>query len=274
MKYTVFIFLLIGLLGGCINNKKTNTETVSKNYIANEVVSISYNINNYFPHDINLFTEGLVFYKGKLFESSGSPSELPETESVIGEVDLPSGKFTRKISLDRNRYFGEGIVFLNKKLYQLTYKSQTAFIYDADTFKEIGQFKYKNKEGWGLTTDGKNIIMSDGTNILTYISPSDYSSIKTIAVTEDGTILNYLNELEFINGFIYANVWTTNYIVKIDPSNGKVVGKLDLSPIAAEIRSRYPETGVLNGIAYNPTNDKIYITGKMWPFIYEIEFNH
>jgi len=163
---------------------------------------------------------------------------------------------------------------LSNKIYQLTYESQTAFIYDATSFKKIGQFRYKNKQGWGLTTDGQNIIMSDGSDILTYINPNDFKVIKTIKVTEDGCVLNQLNELEFINGFIYANVWTTNYIVKIDPNNGKVVGKLDLSPIGEEIRNRYPETGVMNGIAYNSISDKIYITGKLWPFIYEIEFKH
>lgn len=274
MRKTLIFILLISLFSNCVNKSKSNKKGNENSVKSSEVSLINYNVNNYYRHNSNLFTEGLLFNNGILYESTGSPSELPNTESIIGIVNLTSGKIEKKITLNKKKYFGEGITIIDNKIFQLTYRSQIAFIYDAVSFKKIGQFKYKNKEGWGLTTDGQNIIMSDGSNILTYIDPHNYKIIKSLNITEGGCFLNNLNELEYINGYIYANVWQTDYIVKIDTNNGKVVGKLDLTPIASEIRSRYPNSGVMNGIAYNPNSDKIYITGKLWPFIYEIEFAH
>lgn len=274
MKRIILIILIGGFFFGCNYKKKAIINNNSNSNLADKVVYINYNISNYYPHNRSLFTEGFTFNDGQLFESTGSPDELKQTESCIGITDIPTGKFDKKITLDKSKYFGEGIVIINNKIFQLTYKSQIAFVYNKKTYKRINQFKYKNVEGWGLTTDGKHIVMSDGTNSLTYINPDNFDVIKTLKVTEDGCALNNLNELEFINGYIYANIWTTNYIVKIDTNSGKVVAKLDLSTIGEEIRNRYPDTGVMNGIAYNPLKDKIYITGKLWPFIYEIDFEH
>jgi glutamine cyclotransferase len=228
----------------------------------------------YFDHDTSLFTEGFLFHDGQLFESTGSPEELPQTKSVIGISDLITGKFIRKIEIDKRKYFGEGIVFLNNKLYQLTYKNQVGFIYDARTFKEIGQFKYSNAEGWGLTTDGTNIIMSDGTNSLTILDPVKLTAVKKLQVTEKGYPIDKLNELEFIKGFIYANIWMSDMIVKIDTSSGNVVGKIDLKSLTSEARRINPKAEVLNGIAYDSTTDKIYVTGKLWANIYQIQFSH
>ncbi|MBL7713288.1 MAG: glutaminyl-peptide cyclotransferase [Chitinophagaceae bacterium] len=226
------------------------------------------------PHDMQLFTEGLLFHKGRLYESTGSPDNLPNAKSMIGITDIASGKFTAKAELDRSKYFGEGIVVVGDKLYQLTYKNQMGFIYDINTFKQTGTFNYASAEGWGMTTNGQEIIMSDGTDMLTFLNPADLKPVKTLKVTDVGVPLTYINELEFINGYIYANVWMTNFIVKIDPSNGNVVGRLDLSPLAYEARSKNPEADVLNGIAYNPETGKIYVTGKLWPNLYEIKFEH
>ncbi len=235
---------------------------------------ISYNVVKTYPHDTMSFTEGFVFYNDRLFESTGSPDNLPKTRSVFGPSSLETGKIDVKAELDRSKYFGEGIVFFNDKVYQLTYKNQVCFVYDAGTFKKTGEFRYDNKEGWGMTTDGTHIIMSDGTNVLTYMDPVTFKPIKKLTVTESGYASDYLNELEYIKGYIYANVWTTHSIVKIDPKDGKIVGKLLLSPIYEEAGYKYPGAEALNGIAYDSKNDKIYITGKMWPQTYEISFAH
>lgn len=226
------------------------------------------------PHDMQLFTEGLLFHKGRLYESTGSPDNLPAVKSMIGITDIASGKFSSKAELDRSKYFGEGIVIVGDKLYQLTYKNQIGFIYDLNTFKQTGTFNYANAEGWGMTTNGQEIIMSDGTDVLTFLNPADLKPVKTLKVSDVGVPLTYINELEFIKGYIYANVWMTNFIVKIDPSTGNVVGRLDLSPLAYEARTKNPEADVLNGIAYNPETDQVYVTGKLWPNLYEIRFEH
>ena len=234
---------------------------------------INYAVTKYFAHDTSLFTEGLLFHNGHLFESTGSPEDFPQTRSLIGISDLATGKFTSKIEIDKSKYFGEGIVFLNNKLYQLTYKNKVGFIYDAKTFKQIGQFKYSNSEGWSLTTDGTNLIMSDGTDVLTYLDTTKLTPAKTLRVTENGYPVDKLNELEFIKGFIYANIWTSEFIVKIDPANGEVVGKFDLSALANEAKGINSNADVLNGIAYDSISDKVYVTGKRWANIYQIQFS-
>lgn len=266
-------FLFFFILFSCSEN--TNPSTEANSYEAKSSIPIiNYSVTKYFSHDSTLFTEGLLFHNGNLYESTGSPAELPQTKSLIGITNLNTGKFEKKIEIDKTKYFGEGIVFLKKKLYQLTYLTQIGFIYDAETFKKLGFFKYANTEGWGLTTDGTNLIMSDGTANLAYLDPVDFRPIKTLYVTENGTPRAKLNELEYIKGFIYANIWEDNYIVKIDPNNGKVVGKIDLSSIVAEAKNKNPQADVLNGIAYDSTSDKIYVTGKLWTNIYQIIFQH
>lgn len=227
---------------------------------------------NFFPHDTTLFTEGFLFRDGLLYESTGSP-DFPRTKSMIGTMNLVTGKFDKRIELDK-KYFGEGISFANGKLFQLTYKNQIGFIYDAKSFKKIGEFKYNNLEGWSLTTNGKDLIMSDGTSNLTIIDPGSCKPIRTLSVTQNGLPVDLLNELEYIKGFIYANVWQSNFILKINPGNGKVIGKLDLSSLTLEAKNKNPNADVLNGIAYDSAADKIYVTGKMWPGIYQLNFPH
>jgi glutamine cyclotransferase len=186
-------------------------------------------------------------------------------------MDLKTGKLAVKIELDRAKYFGEGIAILNNKLYQLTYKNQLAFIYDLKTFRKLTEFKYSNLEGWGLTTNGKSLIMSDGTDKLTYFNPETNKPEKSLAVTDQGVPVNNLNELELIKGYLYANIWRTNTIVKIDSSSGKVVGKLDLSKLALQQKSENNAVQELNGIAYDSISNRMFITGKMWTKIYQIE---
>jgi glutamine cyclotransferase len=268
--YLVFVLLFIA---SCTDNTdKPSTEETAPP--AATVPLISYSIKEYLPHDSNAFTEGLLVKDGVFYESTGSPADMPQTRSLFGIVDPKTGRIDVKGELDRNKYFGEGIVILNDKLYQLTYKNKQGFVYDAKTFKKIKDFSYANEEGWGLTTDNTHLIMSDGTSNLTYLDPENLTVVKTLNVTEDGYQRNYLNELEYIKGFIYANVWTTNYIVKIDPATGQVVGKLDLNNLAIDARNKYRYASEMNGIAYDAQADKIYVTGKLWPNIYQIEFAH
>ncbi len=225
------------------------------------------------PHDVNAFTEGLLFHNGQLYESTGSPESMANVESFIGITDLKTGKIAIKTKLDP-KYFGEGIVIFNNRIYQLTWKDKVGFVYDLKSFKKLREFTIPTREGWGMTTDSTHIIMSDGSANLTYLDPESLTIVKTLGVTDNGMAMANLNELEYIHGFIYANIWGTNTIVKIDPSSGKVVGRLDFSALAQEIMTANPNASEMNGIAWNPATDKIYVTGKMWQSMFEINFEH
>jgi len=271
-KIFIPLFLIAGLLFSCNNNPDTSGNKTTTTVPS--VPTINYAYTTSYPHDTTSFTEGFLIHEGILFESTGATEGLPQTKSLFGIVDMKTGKIETKVELDGKKYFGEGIAFLNGKIYQLTYQTKVGFIYDATTFEKIRDFTFPSEEGWGLTTDGKNLIMSDGTHIITYLDPNTLQTVKTINVTEDGIEKYFLNELEYINGYLYANVWTTNTIVKIDTGNGKVVGKLDLTSLVDESKNIFPGSLEMNGIAYDPKSDKIYVTGKLWPKIYEITFGH
>jgi glutamine cyclotransferase len=274
VKFTYYFALLLFLVAilsyGCSNN----TSKVKIRKKALDIPQINFTIVNHYPHDIVSFTEGLLFHDNKLFESTGSPIEFPQAKSVVGFVSLETGIIDKKIELDKNKYFGEGIVFLNNKLYQLTYKNQVCFVYDAKTFKKQKSYSYQNKEGWGLTTDGTHIIMSDGTNVISFRDSSNFDVVRQLAVSSNNYAIDYLNELEFINGYIYANVWPSNIIVKINPTSGKVVGKIDLTLLRDLALVKNSNSYETNGIAYDSILDKIYVTGKMWADIYQIDFVH
>jgi len=226
------------------------------------VPNYGYEVVNTFPHDRGAFTEGLVYLQGALFESTGLNGS-----STLRQVDLRTGKVTRQISLASN-YFGEGIAILNQKIYQLTWQAHVGFIYDLTTFAKLGEFTYTG-EGWGLTTDGKTLIMSDGTNQLRFIDPTDFHVIRSIPVELGGKPLTNLNELEYIKGEIYANVWQTPLVVRINPADGKLLGTVDLTGLLP-ISDYDPHTDVLNGIAYDPDGDRLFVTGKCWPKLFEI----
>ncbi|HEY4209391.1 MAG TPA: glutaminyl-peptide cyclotransferase [Puia sp.] len=238
------------------------------------VPMINWSVKGKLPHDTTLFTEGFLVHDGKIFESTGSPDQYANAESLVGIIDPVTGKLDQKIRLDKNKYFGEGIAFLHNKLYQLTYLNQKGFIYDAATFKQTGEFHFDSQQGWALTTDSVHLIMDDSSAVLTFLDPATLKPVKKLTVTINGVARDSLNELEYINGYIYANVWYTDYIVKIDPVTGQVVGKLDLSSLVADAMNKNPYANVLNGIAYDPASDKIYIVGKRWPAIYQIDFPH
>lgn len=273
LKNLVLFTLTCVLVYSCGTGKKEETKP-TKTEPAKTTPVVSYSLVKKHPHDTSAFTEGLLFHDQKLYESTAGTDYLANTKSAFGIVDLEKGKLDIKAELDKKIYFGEGIIILNGKLYQLTYKNQLGFIYDAKTYKKLGQFTYPNKEGWGLTTDGRYIIMSDGTYNLTYLDPSDLKVVKVLAVTENGYAADRLNELEYIKGFIYANIWMTNTIVKIDPKTGKVMEKIELDDLYEEAKTIRPVSLEMNGIAYDSIADKIMVTGKLWPHIYEIDFPH
>jgi glutamine cyclotransferase len=262
----------IALLFSCNNKEEKTTGNVAET--DNSPAIINYSVVNAFPHDTTSFTEGFLFHDGQLYESTGHIEEVPSTRSLFGVVDLKTGKIQPKVELDKKKYFGEGIVFLNGKVYQLTYKTKIGFVYDAKTFKKIGEFTYPSEEGWGMTTDGTYLIMSDGTSNINYLDPNNFKLIKILGVTDNNGPVADVNELEIINGFIYANQYRTNYILKINPESGKVVGKLDLATLDSEAKNKYPEAAEMNGIAYDSVTKKVYVTGKLWPNIYEVKFSY
>jgi len=268
---SLYIILIILVLSGCSGNKKRPKKAVRK---GSRIESINYTVSKSYPHDTESFTEGFIFHNNQLFESTGSPEEFPSSRSLIGIVDLKTGKIDIKVELNRNSFFGEGIVFLNGRLYQLTYKNQVGFIYDSESYAKIGSFHFANKEGWGLTTDGKSLIMSDGTNIITFLDPDSLKVIKTLNITFNGSSALYVNELEYINEYLYANIWTTSNIARIDLQTGEITGIIDLAELFSEAKKKYPMAEATNGIAYDEATDRIYVTGKFWPYIFEIKFEH
>jgi glutamine cyclotransferase len=265
------LLLALSCLWSCRDQPKEGSAIVPA---PESVPVLNYSVSKAYPHDTTLYTEGLVFHNHRLFESSGSDANHPQTRSIVGVDDLQSGRIEKKVELDKRSYFGEGIVFFGNKLYQLTYRNHTGFIYDTGTYRRLDSFRFQNAEGWALTTDSNSLIMSDGTSNLTYLDPVSLKPTRVLGVTIGGAPLDSLNELEYIDKYIYANRFTQNYIVKIDPASGKVVGKLDLSSLVEQEQNRNRLCDVLNGIAYDPTANKIFVTGKLWAQIYEIAFSH
>lgn len=272
-KLTLFLFAGC-LLVACNNSSKEDTRAANTGKPADETPpTLDYTVVKAYPHDTSSYTEGFLFHDGQLYESTGTEPDMPATRrSLFGIVDLATGRIRPKVELDRNKYFGEGIVFLNGKVYQLTYTTKIGFIYDAKTFKKLGEFTFPSKEGWGMTTDGTYLIMSDGSSNISYLDPSTFRLVKVLGVTDNNGPVSNINELELIKGYFYANQWQTNYILKIDPASGKVVGRLNLDSLVAQAKNQYPGAEVLNGIAYDSTTGKVYVTGKLWPSIYEIRF--
>ena len=215
-----------------------------------------------YPHDVNAYTQGLFFENGDLYESTGLYGN-----SDFRKVDIESGAASKIFDLD-DEYFGEGSVIFGSKLYLLTWESNRAFVYDPVTWQLVSAWKYP-REGWGLTTDGKNLIASDGSSKL-YFMDENYKLVRKINVTDDGKPVRWLNELEWIDGKIWANVYTTDYIVIINPKSGKVEAKIDCTGLLPDqLKTKF--TDVLNGIAYDKKSGRIFLTGKKWPRMYEIK---
>ena len=215
---------------------------------------------NTYPHDPNAFTQGLVFVDGELFEGTGRNGQ-----SSLRKVALESGEILQRSNLNA-RYFGEGITILNGKVYQLTWQTQLGFVYDLASFKVEKTF-FLPGEGWGITHDGTQLIVSDGTAFLRMLDPATLQEVSRVEVKLDGLPLDRLNELEYINGEVWANVWYTDAIMRIDPVTGTVTGRVDLS----SINQQRATDDVLNGIAWDEKSDRLFVTGKLWSQLYEIK---
>jgi glutaminyl-peptide cyclotransferase len=223
-----------------------------------------YELINSYPHNDVSFTEGLEFHNGFLYESTGENGK-----SFLYKNNLKTGQPLKSVKL-ADKYFGEGITIFNNKIYQLTYKTKVGFIYNLENLALVDSFHYQSAEGWGMTHDEKHLIMDDGTNVLTYLDPATLKPVKKLQIYDNKDAVVYINELEYSEGFIYANVWGTNLIVKIDPQTGKVVAKIDLDDLVSGIKSA-KQIDVLNGIAIDPATKKFYITGKFYPKVFEIK---
>ena len=229
---------------------------------------LTYQVINNYPHSKNSYTQGLEYHKGYLYEGTGEVGK-----SKLLKVDIESGKAMKSHAIPK-QYFGEGITILNDKIYQLTYKAQKGYIYDLETFSLLDSFQFKShtNEGWGLTNDGTNLIMSDGSYVLSWLDPDDFSVVKKLQVANNRGNMGVLNELEYIDGVIYANLYTTNHIVKIDTETGKVLEEIDMSGLIDMYHNQQDRIDYLNGIAYDADNDRMFVTGKLYPRLFEVKF--
>jgi len=257
---------LIAILAGFISCKNNDHPGTGKLTSESDVKIMSHSIVNTFKHDTSSYTQGLVIYNGAMYEGTGNYGH-----SKLKKVDLATGNTLQEIPLDK-KYFGEGITILRDTVYQLTWKEKTVFVYTLKDFKKIKEYTV-DFEGWGLTNDGTNLIVSTGGSDLLYYDPSTFKLIKTQAVMEGTSPAHDINELEYINGFIYANQYQAPYIFKIDPATGTIVAKADVTAMWERIKAIDPEADVPNGIAYDAASKKIYITGKWWPELYEVQFS-
>lgn len=275
MRFLI-LFATIAIAAGCGNSAGNSTPNLNAGTpkVASTPLPVSsYEVVKVYPHDENAFTQGLFYHDGFLYESTGQYKE-----SSLRKVELATGKVVQKWDLPRED-FGEGSTMIGDKIYMITWQQGLGRVFNLSDFKLLREFSYQG-EGWGLTNDGTNLIMSQGTHVLKFIDPNTFQSNKTLAVMrEDGRPLMKLNELEWVKGEIWANVWHSedprtlgkpNYIARIDPSNGKIAGWIDLANISPEDERRDSEN-TLNGIAYDAAGDRIFVTGKNWKKLYEIK---
>jgi len=225
----------------------------------------SVDVKNAYPHDAGAFTQGLFFHQGYFYESTGLNGK-----STLARKEVKSGKSLQEIRIPQE-YFGEGIVLLKNKIYQLTWQNETVLIYDARTFQEVKKIKYHG-EGWGVTSDGKYLLMSNGSSIITFHDPESFKVVRKIHVRDADTPIGRLNELEFIKGEIWANIYMEDMIVRISPKNGKVTAWIDLSALRSYLPGN-AQVDVINGIAYDAKTDRIFVTGKYWPKVFEIQLS-
>jgi glutamine cyclotransferase len=245
-----------------------NVTTSSRVELVSDVTPklLTYTIINTYPHDVNAFTEGYEFFRDTLIESTGQNGS-----SYFAKIDYKTGKTIKKIDLEQN-YFGEGITVINNKIYQLTWQNGVGFIYDGNTLKKLKTFNYDKKiEGWGMTNDGQNIYHSDGTEKIWKMDPETQKMISFINVYTNDSKIKSINELEWIDGKIYGNIWQKDAIAVINPISGAVEGVLDLSSLRTKVTNE--EAEVLNGIAYNKKTKTIFVTGKNWNKTFEIKVN-
>ncbi len=268
MVKIIYITLFISLVSGCIDRGggSGSKVAVQKKSVSNSIKLYDYKVKAVYPHSTSALTQGLFVSNGSFIESTGEYGA-----STLRRVEMNSGKVLNQVELDFE-YFGEGAVELNGKIYQLTWREGIAFVYDAKTLEKIKEFRYSG-EGWGLATDGKVLYMSDGSFTIYKLDPESFKQLGSINVMANTNRVWMLNELEWIDGELWANVFMEDYIVKIDPSSGKVKGIINLEGILPEADRGFDEEEVLNGIAYDSISKKIYVTGKKWNKLFEIEIS-
>ena len=257
MRSALCLIVLFTLLTSCDSNESDNARTSSKQapFYTFEVVHI-------WPHDASAFTQGLLFHQGAFYESTGLNGA-----SSLRKVELETGKVLEKVDVP-SQYFAEGLALFQGRLFQLTWQAHKGFIYDLNSFSAQGEFPYSG-EGWGLTSDDRSLILSDGSNQIRFLDPTDFKMQRAINVYNQGQPLRDLNELEYIKGEIYANIWHSDLIARIDPSSGKILSWIDLTGLLPPNERRDSEA-VLNGIAYDAAKDRLFVTGKRWPKLFEI----
>ncbi|MBO5018638.1 MAG: glutaminyl-peptide cyclotransferase [Alistipes sp.] len=262
---TLAACMLLAACGSTSTNEKddnNDTTSTSPKQERAEAPKYGYNIVAQYPHDVESYTQGLEYVDGTLWEGTGQ-----EGKSHLMRVDLKTGKRSIVASLPKED-FGEGITHYKERIYQLTWLSEKAYVYDAKG-NIIKTIPYSG-EGWGITTDGNRLFMSDGTSALRIVDPETFATLGIINVSLDGYMLSYINELEWVDGYIWANVYTYDIIVKIDPKSGEVVGYVELGKLRHLLKNN-PQAEAFNGIAYNPSNGHFYVTGKNWNSLFEIE---
>ncbi|MEJ2363496.1 MAG: glutaminyl-peptide cyclotransferase [Deltaproteobacteria bacterium] len=272
----ILTLLILLFLGGLVFFSPTSAEWKEKNSrknltpqmgpeqkTADQPPTFGYRIVNRYPHDPNAFTQGLVFVDGFLFEGTGLHGR-----SSLRKVELATGTILQRINLPA-RLFGEGVTVFGNKVIQLTWRANLGFVYDKDTFQLIETFHYPT-EGWGITHDGEQLIMSDGTSTLYFLHPDTYKRVGLLKVHDRKVPVSALNELEYVQGLIFANVWRTNKIAQISPETGEVLAWIDLRGLLRP-QDRVQRVDVLNGIAYDQVNNRLFVTGKLWPRLFEIK---
>ncbi len=270
MKKIVAAFLLLSFTACKSNNPDTETTVADNSNPAPP--TLSFRMVKEYPHDTSHFTEGLIWHNDALYESTGEPGE-----SELIKTDLNTGKDEQKVNLP-DTDFGEGIAIIGEKIFQLTWQNRKAYVYDLATFKKLNEFTFPY-DGWGMTTDGKQLIISTGSSNLYFYNPDNFRLTSTLGVTDNYGPVSSINELEYVNGFVYANVWHEKKIIKIDLQSGKVVGVINIGDIMAQAGKPIDITQpgntekVLNGIAYDSAKKSFYITGKNWPSLFEIKLN-
>jgi glutaminyl-peptide cyclotransferase len=242
---------------------KAETQQSTQMTVPARVPTYTYEVVNAYPHDTAAFTQGLVFHQGMLYESTGL-----NNSSSLRRVELETGRVLNQKKLS-DEYFAEGLALFNGRLYQLTWQSQRGFVYDLDSFNVIRDFGYTG-EGWGLTHDSSSLIMSDGTSRIRFLNPDTFEVQRVITVQDGGRDITQLNELEYIKGEIYANIWLTDRIARINPQTGKVGSWINLSGLLSP-EDNLGSGAVLNGIAYDEASDRLFVTGKLWPKLFEIK---
>lgn len=261
VRFAVFSALLAGVAVACAGGDNEPDPTTGETTPMEPPAPVAAveQVRSY-PHDSTAFTQGLVWRNGRLYESTGRYGQ-----SSLRIVELETGRVLQQASLGQ-QYFAEGLTAVGDTLYQLTWREGVAFLWDAATLRQIGQVQYSG-EGWGLASDGRRLVVSDGSSYLTFVDPTTFQVDTTLRVTDGGRPVDQLNELEWVKGEIWANVWHTQRIARIDPQTGRVKGFLDLSPLIPPVSD--PEA-VLNGIAYDEAADRLLVTGKLWPALFEI----